>query len=346
MDKTIIEDMMNLLAYLLLVVVVFVATGTFAQDARAEVEDGPAAITVLSLRAENLFSSSSYKELDKLFDQLNQPSERWADGRWKLDAVSSGLASFFSEWKTWPEHYKKIQDWKKANPTSKGAAITEAIYWDTYAWNARGGGYASTVTEEGWKLFKQRLSKAEQVLIKSKSYASENRLWYAEYLNIALGLGWSRDKYQALFIDAIRKEKYYYKYYFEMVTFLSPRWGGNYELVDQFIRDSVSATKIQEGHTLYARLYWIISQMEGEEVNLFTDTPASWDLMQQGFEDLMKRYPNSYWNLNNYASFSCRAGDKTTYAMLRPKLRDQIFHMAWPSNYSVDVCDQRLLEHV
>jgi hypothetical protein len=65
--------------------------------------------------------------------------------------------------------------------------------------------------------------------------------------------------------------------------------------------------------------------------------------MKDGFESLTKSYPDSLWTRANYASFACRAGDTATYSRLRTELGKNIVYYAraFPSNFSLDVCDKR-----
>ena len=70
-----------------------------------------------------------------------------------------------------------------------------------------------------------------------------------------------------------------------------------------------------------------------------------WSSMKAGFEQLMKRYPKSTWNLNAFAAFACRANDGATYGALRARIGQNVIAFAWASNYSSDVCDERLLGH-
>lgn len=305
--------------------------------------DGPPATAEVSWQAQQYFAYGDYQKLDALFERHSNPNERLDDGRWPLRAIEPGIRGLFDSYNEWELMGKKIAEWKTQKPDSTGAAITEAIYWNRYAWAARGEGTAGTVTPEGWELFRERLERGRQVLEQSRSYASNNPLWYDQYLEVALGQGWSQEKYQELFDEAIELQPYYYDHYFSMTRYLTPRWHGSYEELEQFARAAIENTAVVEGHTLYARIYWFLNQIESFDFRIFEDSHASWDLMKKGFEDLMARYPNSYWNLNNFASFACRAGDKKTYQGIRKRIGKEVFHMAWPSNYSLEICDARLM---
>ena len=63
--------------------------------------------------------------------------------------------------------------------------------------------------------------------------------------------------------------------------------------------------------------------------------------MKEGFESLIRQFPDSRWNRSNYALFACDAGDMSTYTRLRARLGEHIYLSAFPSNLSIYVCDAR-----
>ncbi|MGH6864015.1 MAG: hypothetical protein ACRECN_07040, partial [Methylocella sp.] len=130
-----------------------------------------------------------------------------------------------------------------------------------------------------------------------------------------------------------------------MVASLAPRWGGDWRLVDTFVKDAVKNTQEVDGYSMYARLYWAIQQREDLEFNLFHDSLASWADMKRGFEDVIRNYPHSAEDINTFAAAACIAGDKETFQTLRFRIGKTITPGAWPSNYSLDVCEHKFGPH-
>ena len=94
---------------------------------------------------------------------------------------------------------------------------------------------------------------------------------------------------------------------------------------------------------MYALLYWALSGGEWDK-DPFKDLHIPWKNMKRGFDDLIKRYPDSQWNLHHYAFFSCRANDGKTFNQLRPKLDVQMLHLMppiWNQAYTLDYCTDR-----
>src|SRR5262249_52980489 len=52
-------------------------------------------------------------------------------------------------------------------PDSSVALTFKGKYHITWAWEARGGGWANTVTQDGWKLMRERLAVAQEALEKA-----------------------------------------------------------------------------------------------------------------------------------------------------------------------------------
>ncbi|MGZ5027189.1 MAG: DUF4034 domain-containing protein [Methylobacter sp.] len=268
-----------------------------------------------------LFVKEQFDDLEKLIADWNNPDNRNADGKWKLLAFSDALVLRFNNG-SWDADYEIIKHWRQKYPQSASAAIAEATYWNTYAWNARGNGFANSVSQEGWKLFEERNRKAESVLLESAPYASGNPEWYAVRLAVANVLNAPKRQLVKLSEEATQRHPYYYSIYSAVVHALTPSWGGDWRSINAFIKASAMKTKEHEGAALYTRLYMMASACGtcDQAFNLFRDTKVSWPEMKKGFDDLLNHYPNSLWNLNKYASFACQAGDKATFRALRRRI--------------------------
>ncbi len=229
----------------------------------------------------------------------------------------------------------------RGHPFSRAAALAEVVYWNEYAWNARGPGMADTVPADGWELFRQRLGKAEAILLDSKSYASGSPLWGRLMIKVGNGLSWSRPKLLQTFEEVTRDEKYFYPTYTETAWDLTPRWGGDWKLVDAFIRDATKVTQARDGYAMYARLYWSVDDCGCGEFNLFRDSLANWPDMKRGFDDLIQRYPHSAWLYNKYAAYACLAGDKDAYQSIRFRIGATLVPEAWPSHQAIDLCEHK-----
>jgi hypothetical protein len=302
--------------------------------------DPPAAgFDLLDRLVLNLFMSEQFASLDRLFDDWNSPTQLRADGRWRLTEFDAAFRIYFAGGPAWDSSYQTLLRWREKNPTSRAAAIAEAIYWNAYAWNARGSGAASTVTDEGWALYSERLEKAAAALAGSKGYASSSPLWDYETILLARAVDRPIAERLELFAQATKKEKMFVAFYTATVEGLTPKWGGDWKLVDEFVRSAVAASKSSEGQSLYARLYDRIDECDCGGFDLLRDTLVTWPDLKRGFDDLIRLYPHSGWNLNRYAAYACIAKDREAYLSLRARIGEAAILAAWPHNHSLDLCD-------
>ncbi len=300
--------------------------------------DGPAAINLYASQVAYFFWSSE--------DALKQAVSDWTiptcvldDGRPRLSALLDGYGDAFERESDWSKSLARVDYLKSRYPNQAFVALAEAEYWISYAWNARGHGFASSVTEEGWKLFRERLEKAEQILVETKSYSADLPIWYSDMINVQSALDRPEDERDRVFLEGVKRFPAFYPTYFTMLNYLSPKWGGTWRTVDNLVKWSVEHTKEAEGDSMYARIYWAAAG--DPKVNLFKDTFATWPRMRRGFEDLMARHPKSKWNLNNFAKFACMAGDRQSFLKLRAQIGKDVIDAAWPESASLDLCETK-----
>lgn len=305
-------------------------------------EEGPAAHYYTQTYVADDLRNGHFMELAHKVAAWKKDYCYWNDGHPKMSALLMGYQRAFNKETDWSVNASRVSNLKKTYPQTDFAALAEAKYWIDYAWNARGNGFASSVTPDGWKLFRERMQIAEKVLTDSKSYASSLPGWYEQMIIVQNVLDRPEKDIDKTFIEGANKYKTYLPIYKAMGNYMYPKWGGSWEMYDNLVNWSVENTKATEGDSFYARLYIIAgSEMRAGE-DLFKVTKASWAKMKKGFDDLIHRYPLSMWNLNNYAAFACRANDKKTFLILREKIGPNIIGQAWASDYSLDLCDHKL----
>jgi len=55
-----------------------------------------------------------------------------------------------------------------------------------------------------------------------------------------------------------------------------------------------------------------------------TDSMANWPRISEGFDLMLKQYPDSGYLMNGYAHMACRAEDSEKYQALNAKLKDRL----------------------
>jgi hypothetical protein len=118
--------------------------------------------------------------------------------------------------------------WKKAGKSSfdcwqRGQQL---ISW---AWQARGSGFADTVTPEGFRLFEERLKEARGELDEALKLNPDSWLAHTDLINVARGLGLPREFMERHFREAVRLCPGCHDAWSARFEYLRPRWHGTPE---------------------------------------------------------------------------------------------------------------------
>ena len=293
--------------------------------------DGPVFRKQMRATLADLFAAEDYAALDKVAAEWSQGKERFLDGIWKIarfyDAISDMEMSF-------PERFKRLETWQAAFPDSLAPRLLHADAMVEYAWEARGDGVASTVTEEGWKVFKERLATARMELAALTARRTECPHWFVVMQTIALGQGWSREEYEALFDEAIRSEPEYLTFYERKIYYLQPKWHGEEGDELKFVNSLPERLPGGVGAEIYARLAWsgmaaANQRLRNSGGRYFPDMGLKWEPMKAGFERICARYPESNRMRNAYAIFAGKAGDWETCNRLLLEIGDRFDMDLW-----------------
>lgn len=285
------------------------------------------------------FNEGDFDELDKIFDRVSSGDERFVDGTSYLQAYQNTLAMLYQTWQRWDEDLAKIKEWQRLRPASTAARFAEAIYWQSFAWNARGSAYAHAVKKEGWELFRQRLAKASAVMELLRPQAKRLPAWYALKIELAMESGMDKEA-RAIFDEGVAQHRQYYPLYLEMARSYEPKWGGSIAQFEGFANEAVKLAKGFEGRGMYSRIFWTVDYTHGIPFRSEKESVPNWKKLNAGFADLLKLYPKSHSILNQYASVACRSGDGALYRKLRTKLGDYLNESYFKID-PVDVCDVR-----
>src|SRR5688572_23879351 len=107
----------------------------------------------LSAQGSKLLVARNFDELDKIARELRASKAHYENGYWKLGAFYKGFCDLPDEaWESrWTNLIAHLRLWVKAKPQSITAHTALGRALRGYAWKARGSGWASTVTQSGWK---------------------------------------------------------------------------------------------------------------------------------------------------------------------------------------------------
>lgn len=236
----------------------------------------------------------------------------------------------------WARVDKKLADWAARFPNSSLVAIEQSWAYLGHGWSWRGYGFASSVSPEGFKQVEIYGHRAYEALMARQQVGRKDPYWYVQMFNVARVQGWDRQRYMALVREATQAFPYNYDIYFSIAMRMEPRWGGSTAAIAQLAQYAVEQTEAKEGESMYARIYLdtgdaLDADLSGPEVD--------WKRIRAGFEDLVKRYPDS-WNLNQYARMACEARDLPTTRRVLLSMKGDVEQEVWQDRVTFLRCVQ------
>ena len=160
----------------------------------------------------------SYQELvkehlpsDLLFDKGQSLLDGAQADEGSLLAVSTGLGAAF----------------KNVDSSNSIAAILDAEFYIEYAWNARGNGWANTVTSRGWQLMGGRLAQANEILTGQYAKDPKNPLIPLLMMGVLLGQHQPRAQMELWFQRGLQSDPDNFQLYMLKRWYLHPRRHGS-----------------------------------------------------------------------------------------------------------------------
>jgi hypothetical protein len=258
------------------------------------------------------FSQGNFDQLEKSVREARESKGRLVGGGWKLfafyDAINTTFIPEHPDESDWKMYLDSVKQWLAAKPDSAAAHISLAQAYVGYAWQARGGGYADSVTEEGWELYGERIALAADLLAKAARLKEKCPVWFETMQNVALAQGWDKSQARELLDQAAAFEPGFYHYYREYAYFLQPKWYGAEGEVESFAEEISDRVAGQEGEFLYFEIASLVAcQCDSEKTSLQN---MSWPRIKRGYAALEQLYGVSNLKRNRFASMAFKAEDK------------------------------------
>ena len=232
----------------------------------------------------------------------------------------------------WVPIERKAQAWAAQFPTSTLAAIALAKAYTGHAWQYRGTGWASSVRAEDWPMFHDYLNRARAALLDREAQGRKDPNWWAQLLFVATAQAWPADAFDRTAAAAMDAFPGHYSIYFAIIHRKVPKWGGSYQDMAAAADEAVRRTRVSDGESLYARVYWsAYPAMVETEPRMFARPDVDWPRIRASFDDLIARYPDA-WNVNAYARLACvSAGDLETASRVLARPGFEVVPAVWKS---------------
>jgi len=142
------------------------------------------------------------------------------------------------------------------------AAVVRGAHHIFAAWDARGGGWASTVTDQGWKGFQTNLDLARTCLTEAHRLHPEYPEAATLMISVSMGSPEGAGEERAWFDRAVAAQLDYSPAYASLAWALRPRWGGSHEQMLALARECLATRRFD---TLVPSIYFgIIKEIRSE----------------------------------------------------------------------------------
>jgi WD40 repeat protein len=251
------------------------------------------------------------QELKSLRAQRATSPHAWSH----LEGWYNRLCHFsFSQSKDYPQHIKKLEQWRAEFPDSPTPVAVLGRTYICYAWDARGSGFAFTVSDVGWELYHQRIEEAKRLLEEAVKLGPADGEAHARLIEVAKAQSWSRDETEAV-IDAGRAlDPTYFPLYQEMAVNLLPRWGGAPGDVEKFAASLVEKIPGDDGLIAFA----LVARRAHQYENLLFDGQYDRNLLGNSAVALAERFPKWPAGVHFAALASVAAQDHAAAKRIRP----------------------------
>lgn len=197
---------------------------------------------------------------------------------------------------------------ESAAPKSAATLALKGAFYIDWAWNARGGGYADTVTPEGWKLFDERLEVAREALTKAWETDPHDPDAPTQMIAVMMGLNRPRAEIETWFSRAMAADPDNEEACRKKMLYLEPKWHGSAEEMLAFGREC------RDGRNWYGNIPFqlieahVVTSAYSQNPDDYFHDPTVWQDMQSVYEPYLAARPDSAYVRSRYAYWCCRCG--------------------------------------
>lgn len=195
-------------------------------------------------------------------------------------------------------------------PNAAVSYLLKAEFYISYAWCARGGGYANTVTEDRWQKFRERLDEAEKALGKAWTLDPKDSRIPTLMISLEHGQGKGKERMELWFTRAMELNTNNYDACAGKLLYLYPQWYGSRDDMLEFGRQCVQSDKwggnvpliLADAHEQLARYI-----RDPPAKSAYWKQPDVWPDIKASFEKFFRLNPAEIGWRHNYAraAYTC-----------------------------------------
>jgi WD40 repeat protein len=221
----------------------------------------------------------------------------------------------FTQANDYLQHFQNLKTWAQSHPDSVTQKVVVAKAYIQWAWQARGGGYAFTVGEEGWELFHGRLTEARRLLDEVEQAGAPDGEACALRIQLAKSEGLDEAEVRKSLAAGQKLDPGYCWMYSAMAEYLLPRWHGEPGDVEQFASEIARTVPGDDGLDGAGHIAFVI-HMYDPSLLLWGEYDRK--LLGQAAAVLAKRYPKADRMVNFAAYCAYAVQDQEAARSIRP----------------------------
>jgi hypothetical protein len=269
------------------------ALGQARQASRRPIQTMPAGEMLQRIPPAPVTREPSWRYVEQLFDAIRKRRRDWGENFLTLSNDYAHLATPESTGsKSMEEHLKHLEKWRTEIPDSATARVVAAKALTQFAWEARGGGPAAVVTEQGWKLFAERIAEAHRLLDEAIALGVKDGEAYARLMQIGYAQSQPREDVDKWLAAGMKLDPTYFTMYTEMSTYLLPRWSGEEGDIEQFASEVARKLPGENGLEAFAWIAFSVQQYESGWGETLCRGEYDYETLVKGAEVMLKRHRN------------------------------------------------------
>lgn len=231
-----------------------------------------------------------YTRLNELATALEEDPDPfyWMPRYSKHEIMRSNVVRIDTLFKKPMKWMDVINDWLEKSPGSRCPRISKGFVHISRAWQARGDGFANTVSEKGWRVFHDELETARSVLLELVREEKPAPLAYYFLFELAKGEGWSKEECDGFSEALLKQAPRFFQPHCSLMTKKLMRWGGRPDEAEEYARRVADFVGGEDGDTIYARMTLEISSYETGDI-LFGPMGFDAQRIKRGWQHLQKR---------------------------------------------------------
>lgn len=249
-------------------------------------------------RITRLLENGDYAELDSEAQKVRAGKDRLAGGGWKLHTFYVAVSEPSHGSNMWAQQVDTVKTWMAKDPQSVAARVALANAYIGWGWQARGGGYADTVSSGGQYWFDKCAGMAKATLVEAARLQEKSPNWFSAMQSVARAEGWSKLDEKELFDQAIAFEPSYYYFYQNHAAFLLPKWYGEEGETQAFINAVTADIPEPDSSMLYFELTDSVACQCDPSRDTLQD--ISWSKVKKGYANIERLYGTVNIKNNRY----------------------------------------------